>query len=170
MIDIYPDAIQKPFPIPTEKGPNWYWAGPFNKTMIVLHVTQGATADGAINWMKHIHLSVQFVIDRDEDATIYQLTPISAGAWHASQVNKTSIGIEHVALTNGTLPVTPKQKAKSASLVRWLCDTCEIPLDRHHVYAHNEASPNDHHVLCCIPTLDPDEIVKLALDIPSIPS
>lgn len=136
------------------------------KDLIVLHVTQGPSASSAFNTFAASRdpnrTSCHFVIDRD--GTVYQHVAIRDIAWHASAVNSRAVGIEHAAMTNGTLPITPEQLESSAKLVAWLTQELRIPLDRNHVKSHNEASPQDHHVLCCAPTLDPDQVVKLALD------
>ena len=159
MTQEYPLAIQKPL-----SQDHYTWAHVL-KNLIVLHITEGSTAAGAISWFfasKAPHrLSVHFVIDRD--GTVTQLVPITAVAWHASQVNNISIGIEHVAISNGKLPITPEQIEASAQLVHWICTELGIPLDRDHVMSHFEASPKDGHTLCCYPTLSPDDVVKKAL-------
>lgn len=155
----YPYAIQRPLP-----ADHYSWAH-VRKTLIVLHITEGSTAAGAIAWFfasKAPHrISVHFVIDRD--GTVTQLVPLTAVAWHASQVNNISVGIEHVAISGGKLPITPDQIISSARLVRWVAKNCNIPIDRDHVKSHFEASPKDGHALCCFPTLDPDDVVKKAL-------
>ena len=162
--EFYPNAIQTPLSedhyLPADAA--------YPKSLIVLHVTQGPSASSAFNTFaaskKPNRTSVHFVIDRD--GTIYQHVPIRATAWHASKVNSKAVGIEHAAMTDGTLPITPEQLESSAKLVAWLAQELGISLDRNHVMSHNEASPQDKHVLCCAPTLDPDQVVKLALDRP----
>lgn len=145
-------------------------AGPCHKDRIILHITQGPSASSAF-WTfwgsKSVidggtgRVSVQFCIDRD--GTVYQYTPMRSWSWHASQVNQRSVGIEHAAMANGVLGITPAQLESSAALVAFLSKTLSIPLDRAHVQSHNEASPIDHHVLCCSPTLSPDDVVRKAL-------
>ena len=133
------------------------------RTMIVLHITAGPTAISAINTFAASkspgRVSAHFVIDRD--GTVYQLLPISDTAWHASAVNSRSVGIEHAAIP-GTMPPTEEQYKASAALVKWLCEQLSIPCDREHIRSHYEASPQDGHVGCCAPTLDPDRIVSEA--------
>jgi len=82
----------------------------------------------------------------------YQLVDTGRTAWHASQVNSRSIGIEHAAIPD-KLPVTDAQYAASAELIAWLCGELGIPCDADHVVGHNQASPKDGHVRCCEPTL-----------------
>jgi N-acetyl-anhydromuramyl-L-alanine amidase AmpD len=104
-------------------------------------------------------VSAHFIIDRV--GKVYQLLSISETAWHASQANAHSVGIEHVAVPVKLLP-TEEQYAASAALVKWLCEQMKVPVDRAHVRGHNEASPADGHVGCCEPTLIIDRVVALA--------
>ena len=120
-----------------------------DKNLIVIHVTVGSTASGAISTFRQsVHpnrVSAHFVVDRD--GTVFQLLPISDIAWHASAVNDRSIGIEHVAVP-GTLPVTEDQYRSSAALIAWLLHRLKLPCDAGHILGHNAASPQDHHTLC----------------------
>lgn len=116
--------------------------------------------DGAYQTFKNSvsphRVSAHFIID--QDGLVYQLLPISDTAWHASEVNFRSIGIEHVAIP-GKLMASEAQYYSSARLVWWLCTQLGIPCDRQHVMGHNEASPKDGHVQCCSGALDPDRVV-----------
>lgn len=136
------------------------------RNTVVLHITGGSTASGAIatfvSSKKPNRVSAHFVIDRD--GTIIQLLSIADTAWHASQCNGHSIGIEHVAVP-GKLMATEEQYESSARLVRWLCEQMKVPIDRAHVRTHNEASPRDLHTLCCTGAVDPDKVVSLAQNI-----
>ena len=60
-------------------------------------------------------------------------------AWHARSANGTSIGIEHVANTQGPRTRRRRRLCASAALVTWLCDTYGIPMDRTHILGHSEA-------------------------------
>jgi len=154
----YPQAIQRPL-----LGDHSQWATLEQRNTIVLHITQGPTAAGAIATFRASkapnRISCHFVIDRD--GTVYQLVSIADTAWHASQCNAHSVGIEHAAIA-GTLMATEEQYQASAKLVAWLCDQMKIPVDRAHVRTHNECSPRDGHVLCCTGALDPDRVVQIA--------
>lgn len=150
-----------------------------DRNTIVLHITDGSTAEGAIATFQTSQtphrVSAHFVIDRD--GTVYQLVDCQDTAWHASQVNSHSIGIEHAAIaatpsgvmgaTPGQpgLPCTPEQYAASAALVVWLANELKVPIDRAHIRTHNEASPRDGHVLCCTGALDPDKVVGMAKEL-----
>lgn len=156
---------------------------------IVLHSTEGSTASGAIATFEqeNVKASSHIVIDRDINSTVYQLMPFEYTAWHASQCNSRSVGIEHVAMNADTadaynklyktkvdsglmrpfkeLLCTEGQYRASAELVAWLCVVLKIPCDRLHILTHNEASPKDRHVKCCTGTTNPDKIVDLAFSI-----
>lgn len=141
------------------------------KNTIVLHITQGSTAIGAIETFKSSkrkidggkgRVSAHFIVDRD--GTVYQLLPVSDTGFHASQANTCSVGIEHVAISKKLL-CTEAQYVASSELVRWLCDGLGIAVDRAHVRTHNEASPRDLHVECCTGALDPDKVVQMAASV-----
>jgi N-acetyl-anhydromuramyl-L-alanine amidase AmpD len=133
------------------------------RNLIVLHITAGPSAQSAINTFKASvaphRVSAHFCIDRD--GTVYQLVDTVRTAWHASQVNSRSIGIEHAAIP-GKLPLTDAQYAASAALVAWLCGELRIPCDSDHVMGHNQASPADGHVGCCEPTLSVEKVIAAA--------
>lgn len=154
----YPYAVQHPLKNHSRSGLV------ADKNTIILHITGGSTAAGAIAWFEQstgkAAVSAHFVIDRD--GTIFQLLPISDVAWHASQANSHSIGIEHAAVVEKQ-PCTPEQYAASATLLVWLCAQLGIPCDRNHIRTHNEASPRDGHTLCCTGGLDPDKVVAIAV-------
>jgi N-acetyl-anhydromuramyl-L-alanine amidase AmpD len=166
VITLYPKAVWRPLLDHSYPGTL------AQRNLIVLHITDGPTAAGAISWFqqsKHPdRLSAHFVIDRD--GTIYQLLPLEDTGFHASQVNSRSVGIEHAAIA-GTLLATEEQYQASAELVAWLCALAKIPRDRAHVQTHHEASPADHHDLCCTGALDPDRVVReaVALGLPPSP-
>lgn len=177
---LYPNAVWSPLQGHSATGTV------SQRNQCILHITDGTNASSAINTFKASvapnRTSAHFVIDRD--GTIYQLLSISDTAWHASQANSHSIGVEHAAMSQdgadalniryaaqikaGTqvpfcaMPATDEQYAASAMLVKWLCEQMKVPCNRAHVRTHNEASPADGHVLCCTGALDPDRVVQLA--------
>lgn len=160
MDGIYPKALWQPL---DEK--HFVKGTKSKRNKVVLHITEGSTASGAILWFKTSKtlISVHFVIDRD--GTVYQLVNINDTAYHARGVNTTSVGIEHVAIAN-KLMATSAQYVASAKLVRWLCDELKIPCNRSHILTHKEADPSSSHVLCCTGALDPNLVVSEALSIP----
>lgn len=149
-------------------------------TEITLHITEGTTPGGAFSTFAGSvaphRVSAHFIVGRA--GSIWQLVPLSRVAWHASQVNYHSIGIEHVALSaagaadlNRRHPsgapfvemlATEEQYAASAKLLAWLCGQTKITCDRTHIRTHHEASPADHHNLCCTGALNPDRVVAMA--------
>jgi len=154
---IYPEAKWQP--LTNHSAPGQLW----QRDLIVLHITEGSSAASAIATfaasVRPHRVSAHFVIDRD--GSVYQLVDLKDTAWHASEVNARSVGIEHAATAEG-LPATDAQYTASSKLVAWLCALLKIPCDRQHVRTHNEASPADGHVLCCTGGLDPDKVVSMA--------
>jgi N-acetylmuramoyl-L-alanine amidase len=93
--------------------------------MIVMHYTDGASAQGAINRFldPREQVSAHYIIERNGD--IFQMVNDSEKAWHAKTLaNPRSIGIEHVALPGQHM--APDQQTSSVALVRWLVATYGI--------------------------------------------
>lgn len=165
----YPYAVRRPLQSHSEPGTLE------QRDRIVLHVTEGADAAGALAWWPQTktpnRTSAHFVIDRN--GTIYQCVPVNDTAWHASGFNRRSVGIEHAGITEEGAkrlhvlpkPCTDEQYSASAMLVAWLADLLKIPIDRQHVLEHCEASPADGHPLCCHGALNPDRVVTFAQQI-----
>ena len=141
------------------------------RNLVVLHITMGPSdfghdvAPSALNVIAGFRASVSpkrvsshSVIDRD--GTVFQLMPLEDTAWHASEVNSRSVGVETAASADGKYPATEAQYAAASALVSWLCDLLKISCDREHVRTHNEASPHDGHVNCCTAGLNPDKVVQ----------
>lgn len=157
-----------------------YSPGGLKRNTIVLHITEGTTLQGAIATFEASiaphRVSAHFIIGRD--GTIVQCVSINNTAWHASQCNAHSIGIEHVALSQAgadalnkrypqghpfvAMPATELQYMQSARLIQWLSKVLGIPVDRNHIRTHNECSPADGHVGCCTGALDPHKLVTMA--------
>jgi N-acetyl-anhydromuramyl-L-alanine amidase AmpD len=123
---------------------------------VVVHITDGGSKiSGTIGWFQNpdqrnrrgepIHVSAHYVVGQDGE--VVQMVHHNDVAWHANSANKNSIGIEHVANTKGLMP-TEAQYCASATLVRWLCDTYSIPVDRTHVLGHSEADTRTSHSDC----------------------
>jgi N-acetyl-anhydromuramyl-L-alanine amidase AmpD len=129
-------------------------AGPRTISRVVIHITDGGSrTQGTVDWFQStnqrnrrgelIRVSAHYVIGRDGE--VVQMVAHNDVAWHAGPANGDSIGIEHCANTRGLDP-TEEQYAASAQLVRWLCQTYSIPVDRVHVLGHREADPRTSHV------------------------
>ena len=166
-IEFYRGAIWYPIePVPTAPQGNLA-----DKNQITCHITEGGpNVINTLGWYANLTakqncFGAHFYIG--QDGTIYQTALIGAITWHASQVNRHSIGIEHAA-ASGTdphvpsLPVTAAQYAASAKLIKWIATMAKFPVDRNHIRGHNEASPADKHIGCCTPTLNLDNLVALA--------
>jgi hypothetical protein len=93
--------------------------------MIVMHFTDGSTAQGAINRFLNPaeKVSAHYIIERNGD--IYQMVQDTDRAWHAKTANSRSIGIEHVAVEDQQM--APAQEQSSVALIRWLMATYNIP-------------------------------------------
>lgn len=82
---------------------NQYYTREYDKEFIFVHFTAGTTADGAINWWNQTkaHVGTAFVIDDDNEGTIYETFNPKQYAYHlglkqTSYLDKHSIGIEVV--------------------------------------------------------------------------
>lgn len=112
---------------------------------VVMHITDGTTANGALAHFARpqSQVSAHFVIDRD--GTVFQCVPLEFVAWHAGKpVNARSIGIEHVG--NKANPVTPATYQSSARLVSWLLR--RYKLDETAVVGHYDVAPESGHRGC----------------------
>ena len=82
-----------------------------------------------------------FVIDKD--GTIYQLVKLTAMCRHTVGLNYTSIGIEHVGMSDSEILRDPKQLASSLKLTLWLMTTFHISLAN--VIGHSESLTSPYH-------------------------
>lgn len=106
---------------------------------VVIHITDGgANINGTIRWFQDptAQVSSHYVVGQDGE--VVQMVANNDVAYHARGANSSSIGIEHVANTRGLVP-TEAQYCASAALVRWLCETYGVPMDRQHILGHREA-------------------------------
>ena len=65
---------------------------------IVVHITDGDTAEGAMSWWAqpgHEADGAHLIIDHEK---AYQTAPLDALCWHAGAANRESVGIEHVGM------------------------------------------------------------------------
>jgi N-acetyl-anhydromuramyl-L-alanine amidase AmpD len=109
-------------------------------TTIVIHVTDGGSLTGNVSWLTNdkSEASSHYVVSRD--GSIVQLVPLHDVAWHSgnAQVNRSSIGIEHLGETYDPAGFTPAEYRSSARLVAWLVRRYDIPVDRRHIIGHAE--------------------------------
>ena len=82
-----------------------------------------------------------FVIDKD--GTIYQLVKLTTMCRHTVGLNYTSIGIEHVGMSDSEILRNPKQLAASLKLTLWLMTTFHISLAN--VIGHSESLTSPYH-------------------------
>lgn len=63
---------------------NQYYTRKYPKKSIWIHFTAGGNAEGAINWWNQTkaHVGTAYVMDRDEDATIYEVFDPKEYAYH----------------------------------------------------------------------------------------
>jgi hypothetical protein len=131
-------------------------SSPRSISRVVIHITDGGrNIAGPISWFENpnqinsrgetIHVSAHYVIGQDGE--VVQMVNHEDIAWHAGRANGDSIGIEHVANTQGLVP-TEAEYCASAGLVRWLCDQYGIPVDRDHIQGHAEADTRTTHKSC----------------------
>ena len=152
MVTIYPDAIQMLVPYD-----NVFWnCNP--SYAIVIHGTagwQGASAQGVANMFATVpdKRSSHFIIGRD--GVVAQCVTLENGAgancclepghdpfWDigVANLNTVTISIEHVHwTTDNSEPLTDVQKQTGFKLVRWLCDTCNVPTN--HIKGHKTLDP-----------------------------
>ncbi|MCW3042424.1 MAG: putative secreted protein [Actinobacteria bacterium] len=80
---------------------------------------------------------------RSSDGHVTQVVPTKDVAWHAGNwyVNAESIGIEHEGIAvEGATWYTEALYRSSARLVRYLAERFDIPLDRRHIFGHDEVA------------------------------
>ena len=112
---------------------------------IVIHVTEGGFA-GTIAWLRNpaSHASANFVVSRA--GKIVELVPKRDIAWQAGNwaVNRQSVGIEHVGLTDSPTGFTDLEYRASAHLAAYIARTALMPIDREHIIGHYQVpDPND---------------------------
>ncbi|MFU1888097.1 N-acetylmuramoyl-L-alanine amidase [Bacillus wiedmannii] len=145
---------------------------------IVIHITDGGSnINGTVGWFQNpvkpdgtpLPVSAHYVVGQDGE--VVQMVKNKDIAYHASSANPDSIGIEHVARAPGAfgrndagLSPTAVQYASSASLVGWLCEQYQIPIDREHILGHSEADPNTSHVQCPNAVWDWDYFMEMVIN------
>ena len=119
--------------------------------VIVEHYTAATTFSSTYNYMAGDTPDVElgelpgvcahFVIDTD--GTIYQLVPLTVMCRHTVGLNYTSIGIEHVGLSDRQILDDPRQLQASLKLTLWLAVTYHIRLAN--IIGHNESLTSPYH-------------------------
>jgi hypothetical protein len=91
-------------------------------THIVIHYTTSRNMEGTISWFKNApqgrRVSAHYIIG--QDGIIVQMVNDTDSAWHAgsADMNRRSIGIEHVAKVGDK--ITVQQSQSSIKLIKWL--------------------------------------------------
>ena len=140
-----------------KQSPNYNQGRNGNKTTkIVTHWVGSGTYESAVSWLTNpaSKVSAHYVISGDR---VTQCVKEEDTAWHAGNltVNRTSIGIEHDAISNK--PATETTYKTSAKLISEICKRYSIPIDREHIIKHSEVKPT-----ACPGTMDLDKLVSLA--------
>lgn len=94
--------------------------------LLVWHETAGAYA-GSVSWLcnPRAQASAHLVV-REDGGEATQLVPLAEKAWHASDFNPQSIGVEHANVTAKGY-ATEEQLRVSARIFGWLCLEYGIP-------------------------------------------
>jgi len=110
---------------------------------VVMHYTTSLNIEGTISHFKNgridpktgktIRTSAHYIVGRD--GQLVQMVVDSEAAWHSgsSEINRRSIGIEHVAAAGDR--ITDRQTATSLALLRWLMRTYGVKQDK--IVPHN---------------------------------
>jgi N-acetylmuramoyl-L-alanine amidase len=119
--------------------------------VIVEHVTAGTTFASAWNTFARDVPDVElhelpgvcshFIVDTD--GTIYSIVSTAIMCRHTVGLNYTSIGIEHVGLTDADVLGNARQMKASLALTRWL--RCTRGIDMANVIGHNESLSSPYH-------------------------
>jgi hypothetical protein len=120
---IYPGAVVR-------LKPHQQYEGPIAPRVVILHSICGGYKDPGLAGLANLldvanPLESQFAVDAD--GTVYQLRDTE---WHSDanlDANAFAISIETESSVAATEPWTPRQYAAIVDLVRWCCDTHDIP-------------------------------------------
>lgn len=106
---------------------------------IVIHDTEGSF-ESAINWFQdQSYASANYVIRSSDGKTVEMVNPEDA-AWQAGNwyFNAHSLGIEHEGYAaEGATWYSEQMYQSSAELVTYLAERYDVPLDREHIFGHD---------------------------------
>jgi hypothetical protein len=118
---------------------------------IVEHITASSTYASAYNTFAadvpdvELHelpgVCAHFIVDTD--GTIHQLVRLGLRCRHTVGLNDRSIGIEHVATSDGQVLANKQQLRASLRLTRWLQDRYDVPTK--YVIGHSESLSSPFH-------------------------
>ncbi|MFD8298608.1 N-acetylmuramoyl-L-alanine amidase [Streptomyces bauhiniae] len=109
---------------------------------IVIHDTE-SSYQSAISTFQNPGGSSAHYVMRSSDGAVTQMVPTKDVAYHAGNysTNLHSIGIEHEGYAaHGATWYTEAQYQATASLVRYLADRFDIPMDREHIIGHDDVA------------------------------
>lgn len=135
---------------------NYRRAGRASFSKVIIHATDGRGDPYAVvdMWREpHHNASAHFVVGLD--GTVIQAVSIADVAYHAHQINLSSVGVEHCCRTPGELgpndpglKPTPIQLRASAALTLWLCGQGGFNPSRKTIQGHAEADEQTTHADC----------------------
>lgn len=106
---------------------------------IVIHDTEGSF-DSAVDWFQdQSYASANYVIRSSDGKTVEMVKPEDA-AWQAGNwyFNAHSLGIEHEGYAaEGATWYSEQMYRSSAKLVSYLSERYDVPLDREHIFGHD---------------------------------
>jgi len=106
---------------------------------IVIHTSEGSYTS-CINWFTSPNndVSSSHYVVRRSDGEVTQFVGDDRKAWHATNYNSRSIGIEHEGAANNAANWTEAMLEGSARLSAWASTQYNIPVDRDHFIGHSE--------------------------------
>jgi hypothetical protein len=107
---------------------------------IVIHTIEGSHSS-AIHWFQNpsSNVSAHYLVKRS-DGAVTQMVYDENRAWHATNYNSRSIGIEHEGHAHSSSNWTEAMLEGSARLAAWLATQYDIPVDRQHFIGHSEVT------------------------------
>ena len=108
---------------------------------VVIHDTEGSYQSAISSFQNPVRYASANYVIRSSDGQVTQMVPDEDIAWHAGDyyVNMHSIGIEHEGVAiQGATWYNEQLYESSAALVSYLAATYKIPLDRAHIFGHDQ--------------------------------
>ena len=101
---------------------------------IVVHETEGGYS-GAVSWLRNPRSGASaHLVLREDGLQATQLVPWLRKAWHASNANRYTLGLEIAGYTRSANKA--EQLARAARIVAWWCHTYNIPAKQGDRYGH----------------------------------
>jgi N-acetyl-anhydromuramyl-L-alanine amidase AmpD len=106
---------------------------------IIIHDIEGSYQEGVNTFLGHSYVSAHYVV-RSSDGHIAEMVRPKDIAWQAGNwyINAHSIGIEHGGTAvDGAAWYSEQMYRASAKLVKYLAARYDIPIDREHIFGHD---------------------------------